>query len=234
MPTRAASRALAWTRGVVVGTNAKLFEDNTMSEGAGTRPRESALRALYRRVLAQSAGPYAWWALAAVAFAESSFFPLPPDIMLVPMVLADRRRAFRLAAWCTLFSVLGGLLGYAIGALLYDSVGHWLIQAYGYGDRLDAFRAAYAKWGAAIILIKGMTPIPYKLVTIASGFAGYNLGLFVLLSIITRGARFSLEAGLLYLFGEPVRVFIEKRLELVLLGFLILLVGGFLVARYVF
>jgi len=205
-----------------------------MSEGIELEPREGILRSLYRWILAHADGPYAWWALAAVAFAESSFFPIPPDIMLVPMVLADRRRAFLLAAWCTLFSVLGGLLGYAIGALLYDSVGHWLIEAYGYGATLDAFRAAYAKWGAAIILIKGLTPIPYKLVTIASGFAGYNLGLFVVLSVITRGARFSLEAGLLYIFGEPVRGFIEKRLEMVFLGFLVLLVAGFLVARYVF
>jgi len=205
-----------------------------MSEGIGLEPREGALRSFYRWILSHSGGPYAWWALAAVAFAESSFFPLPPDVMLVPMVVADRRRAFLLAGWCTLFSVLGGLLGYAIGALLYDSVGHWLIEAYGYGNSLEAFRAAYAKWGAAIILIKGLTPIPYKLVTIASGFAGYNLGLFVLLSIVTRGARFSLEAGLLYIFGEPVRGFIEKRLEIVFIAFLVLVVAGFLVARYVF
>ncbi len=205
-----------------------------MRERVEIRPRDGALRALYRWIIGHAAGPYAWWALAAVAFAESSFFPLPPDMMLVPMVLADRRRAFHLAAWCTLFSVLGGLLGYAIGALLYSSVGHWLIEAYGYGSSLQAFRAAYARWGAAIILIKGLTPIPYKLVTIASGFAGYNLWLFVVLSTITRGARFSLEAGLLFVFGDPVRVFIEKRLELVFVLFLILLVAGFLVARYVF
>ncbi|HEX4160519.1 MAG TPA: YqaA family protein [Rhizomicrobium sp.] len=205
-----------------------------MSEGARVEPREGVLRSLYRWIIGHASGPYAWWALAAVAFAESSFFPLPPDVMLVPMVLADRRRAFLLAGWCTLFSVIGGLLGYAIGALLYDSVGHWLIHAYGYGASLDAFRAAYAKWGALIILIKGLTPIPYKLVTIASGFAGYNLGLFILLSIITRGARFSLEAGLLYIFGEPVRNFIEKRLEIVFVAFLVVLVAGFLVARFVF
>ncbi|HEY1612264.1 MAG TPA: YqaA family protein [Rhizomicrobium sp.] len=205
-----------------------------MSDDTQTSARGTALRGLYRRILKQASGPNAWWALAAVAFAESSFFPMPPDIMLVPMVLADRRRAFQLAAWCTLFSVLGGILGYAIGALLYQSVGHWLIAAYGYGGKLDAFRAAYAKWGALIILIKGLTPIPYKLVTIASGFAGYNLGLFILLSAITRGARFSLEAGLLFWLGEPVGHFIEKRLELVLLGFLLAIVGGFLIARYVF
>ncbi len=195
---------------------------------------DSALKSHYRWLMRQAAGPYAWWALAAVAFAESSFFPMPPDMMLVPMVLADRRRAFQLALWCTLFSVLGGMLGYAIGALLYQSVGHWLIAAYGYGDKLDAFRAAYAKWGALIILIKGLTPIPYKLVTIASGFAGYNFGLFILLSAITRGARFLLEAALLSWLGEPVGQFIEKRLELVLLGLLVAIVAGFLIARYVF
>jgi len=205
-----------------------------MSEGVSAEPHEGVLRSLYGWIIGHATGPNAWWALAAVSFAESSFFPLPPDVMLVPMVLADRRRAILIAGWCTLFSVFGGLLGYAIGALLYNSVGHWLIHAYGYGASLDAFRAAYAKWGAAIILIKGLTPIPYKLVTIASGFAGYNIGLFVLLSIITRGARFSLEAGLLYIFGEPVRGFIEKRLEIVFAVFLIVLVAGFLIAHYAF
>jgi membrane protein YqaA with SNARE-associated domain len=205
-----------------------------MNESIEMPPRESVLHAGYRWILGHAAGPHAWWALAAVSFAESSFFPLPPDVMLVPMALADRRRAFHLAAWCTLFSVLGGLLGYAIGALLYDSVGRWLIHAYGYGASVGAFRAAYARWGAAIILIKGLTPIPYKLVTIASGFAGYNIWLFIMLSTITRGARFTLEAGLIYAFGEPVRGFIEKRLELVFFGFLLLLIVGFLIARYAF
>lgn len=210
----------------------RVFRDDSISQGL--EPREGTLRSLYGWIIGHASGPHAWWALAVVSFAESSFFPLPPDVMLVPMVLADRRRAFLLAGWCTLFSVLGGLLGYAIGALLYNSVGHWLIHAYGYGASLNAFRAAYAKWGALIILIKGLTPIPYKLVTIASGFAGYNLWLFVLLSVITRGARFSLEAGLLYAFGEPVRGFIEKRLEIVFAGFLLLIVAGFLIAHYAF
>ena len=135
--------------------------------------------------------------LAAVSFAESSFFPVPPDIVLVPMALANPSKARLYALVCTIASVLGGLLGYAIGALLYDTVGHWLISAYGYGEGVEAFRAAYAKWGAWIILIKGMTPIPYKIVTIASGFAGYNLLYFFVLSCITRGARFFLEAELL-------------------------------------
>jgi membrane protein YqaA with SNARE-associated domain len=189
---------------------------------------------MYAWAMREAAGPRAWWVLAAVSFAEASFFPLPPDIMLVPMVLAERRRAAQLALWAMLFSVLGGLLGYAIGALLYGTVGHWLIAFYGYGNGLATFRAAYAKWGAWIILIKGLTPIPYKLVTIASGFAGYNLPLFIVLSAITRGGRFGLEAGLLYWLGEPVREFIERRLEWVMLGFLVLVVAGFVIARYVF
>ncbi|HSS15272.1 MAG TPA: hypothetical protein VLL04_15345 [Rhizomicrobium sp.] len=171
--------------------------------------------------------------LAIVSFAEASFFPIPPDVMLVPMALADRSRALLLAGWCMLWSVLGGLLGYAIGALLYDSVGHWLISAYGYGSDLAAFRAMYTKYGAWIILIKGATPIPYKLVTIASGFAGYNLFLFVVLSAITRGLRFGIVAGLIAYFGEPIRNFIEKRLEYVMIGVLVLVVAGFLVARYI-
>src|SRR5437763_11708419 len=124
-----------------------------MREAVETPPRDGALRALYRWILGHASGPYAWWALAAVSFAESSFFPLPPDILLVPMALADRRRAFRLAAWCTLFSVLGGLLGYAIGALLYDSVGRWLIHAYGYGAELGGLRAASAEVGASTVLV---------------------------------------------------------------------------------
>jgi membrane protein YqaA with SNARE-associated domain len=130
--------------------------------------------------------------------------------------------------------VLGGILGYFIGAFLYDTVGKWLISLYGYGEGVEAFRAAYAEWGAWIILIKGMTPIPYKIVTIASGFAGYDFFMFVVLSTITRGARFFLEAELLRIYGEPIRGFIEKRLTLVTTGFLAAIVGGFLIARYAF
>ncbi len=190
------------------------------------------LRRMYAWVMRHAAGPHAFWALGAVSFAESSFFPIPPDIMLVPMVLADRSRAFLLAAWCTLASVVGGILGYAIGALLYDSVGQWLVTAYGLGGDMSAFRALYQEWGVWIILVKGVTPIPYKLVTIASGFAGFNLPLFILLSAITRGARFTLVAGLLYWIGEPAREFIEKRLEIVLVSFLVVIVLGFVALRY--
>ncbi|MBN9569067.1 MAG: DedA family protein [Alphaproteobacteria bacterium] len=204
-----------------------------MNDSTKVASRPGVMRAMYEWMMTHAQGPKAWWALAGVSFAESSFFPIPPDVMLVPMVLADRRRAFVIAAWAMLWSVLGGMLGYAIGAFLYDSVGHWLISAYGYGGELDAFRQSYAEWGAWIILIKGATPIPYKLVTIASGFAGYNLPLFILLSAITRGARFAIVAGLLWYFGEPVRNFIEKRLEWVMLAFLLTIVAGFVIARYV-
>ena len=192
------------------------------------------LRGLYDWTMANAAGRHAWTALFAISFAESSFFPIAPDVMLLPMVLADRKRAFLIAAWCTLASVLGGMFGYAIGAVLYDSVGRWVISVYGYGDSLEAFRAAYAQWGAWIILIKGLTPIPYKLVTIASGFAGYNFPMFVLLSAITRGARFTIVAGLVYWFGEPIRDFIEKRLELTLFIALAIVVVGLLLIHYVF
>ncbi|MGC2409396.1 MAG: YqaA family protein [Methyloceanibacter sp.] len=192
------------------------------------------LRGLYDRVITLSKGRHALPALAAVSFAESSFFPVPPDVVLVPMVLANPARARVFALVCTIASVLGGLVGYAIGALLYDTLGQWLISAYGYGDRFEAFRDAYAKWGAWIILIKGLTPIPYKIVTIASGFAGYNLLYFVVLSCITRGARFFLEAELLRIYGEPIRDFIERRLTLVTTGFLAAVVGGFLIAKYAF
>jgi membrane protein YqaA with SNARE-associated domain len=132
--------------------------------------------------------------------------------MLIPMSLARPQRAWVYAAVCTATSVLGGILGYAIGALLYDSVGHWLIQVYGLGDKVDAFRASYAEWGAVIILLKGLTPIPYKLVTITSGFAGYNIGLFILCSIVARGGRFFVAAVLLNRYGDWIRVRIERHL----------------------
>lgn len=149
------------------------------------------------------------------------------------MILANRNAAWRLAGWCTLTSVVGGIVGYGIGWLLYDSVGLWLINFYGYGSQMDTFRAAYAEWGAWLILIKGLTPIPFKLVTIASGFAGYNFLLFVVLSLITRGARFFIEAWLLRRYGEPVRAFIEHRLELVTTIFAVVIIGGFVLVRYV-
>ena len=184
------------------------------------------LRRLYDWCIAAAGKPHASWIMAGVAFAESSFFPVPPDVMLIPMSLARPQRAWVYAAICTATSVLGGLLGYAIGALLFDSVGHWLIQVYGLGDKVDAFRASYAEWGAVIILLKGLTPIPYKLVTITSGFAGYNLALFVVCSIVARGGRFFIVAILLNRYGDWIRERIERHLGLwVALGAAVLVLG---------
>jgi membrane protein YqaA with SNARE-associated domain len=194
--------------------------------------RPSLLRRLYDRVVAAAGKPHATWTMGAVSFAESSFFPIPPDVMLIPMALARPDRAYRLALWCSVMSVVGGMLGYAIGALLYDSVGQWVMHIYGYGDRVEEFRAAYARWGAWIILLKGLTPIPYKIVTITSGFAGYNFGLFVLFSAITRGARFFVLAFLLHRYGEQARHIIEKRLGLWTALFALVLVAGFVIVFY--
>ena len=184
-------------------------------------------RPLYDWTLRLAGHRHAERSMAAIAFAESSFFPIPPDVMIVPMILADRSKAYRIAAICTIASVLGGVLGYAIGYFLYDSLGQLLIRLYGMQEGIEEFRHFFATYGAAIILLKGFTPIPFKLVTIASGFAAFNFPLFVLCAIITRGARFFLLAWLLKKWGEPVQAFIEKRLTLV--GWLLLaaIVGGF-------
>ena len=191
------------------------------------------LRRLYDAILRLSERKSALWYMGAVSFAESSFFPVPPDAMLVPMALARPDRAYLLAAVCTVTSVVGGLVGYAIGALLYDSVGQWIIAIYGYGDRIEEFRAAYAHYGAWIILIKGLTPIPYKLVTIASGFSGYDLLSFMVLSAITRGVRFFTLAFLLNRWGDQARHFIEKRLGMVTLALALIIVAGFVIAAKV-
>jgi membrane protein YqaA with SNARE-associated domain len=204
-----------------------------MANGVEARRGWNPVRTLYAWVMRNAEGRYAWATMAAIAFAESSFFPMPPDIVMIPMALKNKRRAFVLAAWCTLFSVIGGLVGYLIGSWLYDSVGEWLIRMYGMGGDIESFRAAYNKYGALIVL-QGLTPIPYKIVTIASGFAGMNLALFFVLSVITRSIRFMGVAALIYFFGEPVRMAIEKYLEWVLVGFLVVIVSGYFIARYVF
>jgi membrane protein YqaA with SNARE-associated domain len=188
------------------------------------------LRRIYDWCVAAADKPHALWVLGAVSFAESSFFPVPPDIMLLPMSLARPKRAWLFATLCTATSVAGGVLGYAIGAMLYDSVGHWLINLYVLGDKVEAFRAGYAEWGAWIILLKGLTPIPYKLVTITSGFAGYNIWLFVMCSIIARGGRFFAVAVLLNRYGDMIRAEVEKRLGLWVAVLVIVLALGFVVA----
>ncbi|HLJ52314.1 MAG TPA: hypothetical protein VKT24_02950 [Rhizomicrobium sp.] len=202
-----------------------------MAEPSLSAPR--GLRRLYAWMMANAQGRHAWAGLAAFAFAESSFFPIPADVMLVPMVLANKKRAYLLALWCTLFSVLGGALGYMIGAFFFDTVGTWLIKTYGLEAAFQGFRAAYAKYGYWI-MVQGLTPIPYKLVTIASGFAGFNFALFMGLSTVTRGLRYTLVSSLLYFFGAPVQAVIEKYMEIALGGFLVLVVLGFVALRYIF
>jgi membrane protein YqaA with SNARE-associated domain len=188
------------------------------------------LKRIYDWCIDAADKPYALWILFAVSFAESSFFPIPPDVMLAPMSLARPKRAWLYAGVCTIASVLGGVLGYAIGALLYDSVGQWLINVYGLSGKVETFRQSYAEWGSLIILLKGLTPIPYKLVTITSGFAGYNISLFVLFSLITRGARFFIAAALFNRYGDWIRERIERHLTLWVTVFAAVLVGGFVIA----
>jgi len=192
------------------------------------------LRRLYDWCIAAADKPYATWLMGIVSFAESSFFPVPPDVMLIPMSLARPDKAWYYATVCTVTSVAGGVVGYLIGALLYDSVGLWVIRLYGMGDKVEAFRAAYAYWGTWIILIKGVTPIPYKLVTIASGFAGYNLAMFIALSVVARGMRFYLLAFLLNRYGAQARAIIEERLGLWVTVGAIVLVAGIIAAVYLF
>jgi membrane protein YqaA with SNARE-associated domain len=199
---------------------------------SAARPKPNLLRRLYDWTIALAVSRHAEAALFGVAFAESSFFPLPPDLLLVPMTLAQPKRAWRYAGVCTLASVLGGLVGYAIGYFLLASVGRPILQFYGVMEQYHELKTLFDQWGVWIILIKGMTPIPYKLVTITAGALNFALAPFILASIVSRSMRFFLVAALLWKFGEPVRVFIEKRLELVTSGFLAILVAGFFLIRY--
>jgi membrane protein YqaA with SNARE-associated domain len=192
------------------------------------------LRKMYDRCVAAAGKPSATWTMGTVSFVESSFFPIPPDAMLIPMALARPDRAYYFATVCTLTSVAGGVLGYAIGYFLYESLGLWLMQLYGYGDKVEAFQQAYKEWGAWIIVLKGLTPIPYKIVTIASGFAHYPILPFILLSVVARGMRFYLVAFLIHRYGDRARGIIEERLGLWTTLAAILLVVGIVAALYVF
>ncbi len=191
------------------------------------------LARLYQRLLALASGPRATLWLAATAFAEASFFPLPPDALLVPMALARPQRAWHFAAICTCASVAGGALGYLIGHALYEAIAQPLLHAYGYEEAFGRFRATFAEYGVWVILLKGLTPIPYKIVTIAAGAAGFDFTLFMAASLLTRGARFYLVAALLRFFGDPVRVFIERRLTLLTTIAAISIVLGFLLLRLI-
>jgi membrane protein YqaA with SNARE-associated domain len=189
------------------------------------------LKRFYARVMALAASPYAGWWLALIAFAEASFFPLPPDALLVPMALARPRSAWRYALVCTVGSVAGGALGYLIGYAVFDQVAKPILDMYGYGSAYAAFQAKFQEYGLWIILIKGLTPIPYKIVTIAAGAARFDFWVFMAASVLTRGARFFLVATLLHFYGDAVRVFIERRLTLVTSAVAVGVVGGFVALK---
>ena len=190
------------------------------------------LRRLYDWTMALAGHRHAMWALAAVAFAESSFFPVPPDVLIIPMVLAARERAWRIALVATLASAAGGLAGYVIGAGLYETVGQPIIAFYGLAAKYQEFSQLYNEWGAWIVAAAGFTPIPYKVFTIASGATGLDIWVFTIASVLARGARFFLVAALLWKFGPPIRVFIEKNLPILATLFFIFLLGGFLALKY--
>jgi membrane protein YqaA with SNARE-associated domain len=194
--------------------------------------RPGFVRRIYDWILRNAEGPRAWALMAAIAFAESSFFPFPPDILLAPMLLANRRRAFALGAWCALWSVLGGMLGYAIGHLLQPAA-WWLINLYHMQDDAHRFIAGFEKniW---LIALQGLTPIPYKIVTISAGIAGVNFWMFTLFSAFTRSLRFLGEAALFYFFGDTAKHYLEKYLTPVLIGFFALIVLGFVALHYLF
>lgn len=189
------------------------------------------LRRLYSRTIRLAGHRHALAALAVIAFLESSVFPIPPDLLMIPMILARPARAFTIAAVATAASVLGGLAGYAIGWGLYESLGRAILDLYGAQDEFARFAESYNRWGAWAVLIAGTTPFPYKIITILSGSTGLDLGVFVLSSVVARGLRFFVLAVLLWKFGPPIRDFIERRLGLVFGLFMVLLVGGFVVAR---
>jgi membrane protein YqaA with SNARE-associated domain len=189
------------------------------------------LQRIYYRTIELSAHRHALWVLATVAFIESSVFPIPPDVLIIPMVLATRDKAWKIAAICTVFSVLGGMAGYGIGFFLYDTIGQPLLDFYGYGDKFANFQNYYNEWGAWIVGGAGITPFPYKVITIASGVTQLDLAVFTIASVLSRGARFFIVAGLLWYFGQPIRIFIEEHLGKLTIVFFVLLLGGFLALK---
>lgn len=195
--------------------------------------RKAVLRGLYDWTMNLAAHRHALWALALVSFIESSVFPIPPDIMLIPMVLAARQKAWTIAFVCTVASVLGGYAGYGIGFFLFETVGRPLLEFYGYGGKFADFQAYYNEWGAWIVGGAGLTPFPYKVITIASGVTSLDPVVFGVASILSRGLRFFIVAALLWKFGEPIRAFIEKNLGILATVFFVFLFGGFLLIKFI-
>ncbi|MBB3266552.1 membrane protein YqaA with SNARE-associated domain [Azospirillum sp. OGB3] len=191
------------------------------------------LKPLYNRILKLSARKDAVWWMSAVSFAESSFFPLPPDIMLVPMCLAEPKKLWRYTNICALASLIGGLFGYAVGFYLFESVGRLIIDFYNAQDSFQRFQDMFAEFGPWFLILKGITPIPYKLLTITAGFAHLDLTVFILCSIVARFSRFYMIAILLHFYGPQVRDIIEKRLMLVTTVLLVIIIGGLLSFKFV-
>ncbi|MFV0358570.1 YqaA family protein [Tropicimonas sp.] len=190
------------------------------------------IRGLYDWTISLASGRHALWALAVVAFVESSFFPIPPDVLMIPMILARPNRAFVIAGVAMVASVLGGMFGYMIGAFAFDEIGRPILESLGKTESMEAFNDRFNDFGFWAVLIAGLTPFPYKVITIMSGWTGMPFWTFMATSVIARGGRFFLVAGLLYKYGEPIRDFIEKRLGLVMSVFLVLLVGSFYLVKY--
>lgn len=190
------------------------------------------LRSLYDWTFSLAAHRNALWVLAVVSFIESSVFPIPPDVLLIPMVLAAREKAWLIAGVCTMASVLGGMAGYALGYFAFEEVGRPILEFYGKADRFEEFRAWYNGWGDWAVFFAGVTPFPYKVITILSGVTGLDIGVFTVSSIAARALRFFVVAALLWKWGPPMRDFIENRLGLVVTLGVVLLFGGFVAARY--
>ncbi|MFA7429194.1 MAG: YqaA family protein [Rhodospirillaceae bacterium] len=190
------------------------------------------LRKTYDWTMAQAARRNAVWVLAVVSFVESSVFPIPPDVLLIPMVLAAPQRAWFYALVCTVASVIGGFAGYVIGYGLYEAVAQPILALYGYADKFAHFQAMYNEWGAWIVFGAGVTPFPYKVITIASGVTNLDLVVFGVASVLSRGLRFFIVAALLWKFGPPIRGFIEQHLGKLTVAFFVLLLGGFFALRW--
>jgi membrane protein YqaA with SNARE-associated domain len=190
------------------------------------------LNSLYRWTMSLADHPRALWVLAAISFIEASVFPIPPDVLMIPMILARPSRAWLIAGVALLASVAGGLLGYTIGALFYDQLGQPILQAMGKGDAMTEFNTRFNDFGFWPVLIAGVTPFPFKVITIMSGWTGLPLGTFIITSIIARGLRFFVVAALLWKFGAPIRDFIVRRLGLMFTLFIVILLGGFYIVKY--
>jgi len=190
------------------------------------------LKRLYNWTMSLAESPHALWALAVVAFIESSVFPIPPDILMIPLIVARPKDAFKIAGIATLASVLGGMLGYWIGFGAFETIGRPVLEFYGKDAYFDEFAVKYNEWGAWAVLIAGVTPFPYKVITILSGTTQLSLPVFIVASIVARSFRFFVVAALLWKFGDPIRDFIERRLGAVFTVLILLLVGGFYAVKF--